>query len=345
MNVIIDIGICIILGMLAMFILKWVLIIFYVFFSKIGYILTHVIAIPFYFLNWLQRWLSKPWRVFLKNNRADSMTKWRWRHILSWAKVPLYIILTPLRFINAVYYNLLIHCPFEAFNYCMEVISPSNVKEGGNSWWKWILFLPWRIAKYPLWHGVLTIVESVLWTVIDTFVPALTLFHGTTHEASKSITQSRGRVGNNSWMAEVWNVGNGNFAGNGIYFAPARSTAIHYSSGALIVCRVTLGRVLDLGLAPYHVYKQCGNANALEATKWGLEHGFTAGEWWRKDTGWWEYCLYDWKNRYNESFRIRPLYVLDLENQFLLRTPGGMHHWLFRRLVWNDIKAYFKMNK
>lgn len=96
---------------------------------------------------------------------------------------------------------------------------------------------------------------------------------------------------------------------------------------------MTLGRVLDLGLAPYHVYAACGNPNALVATKWGLDNGYTTGEWWRGDRGWWEYCMYDWQNKYNESWRIRPLFVLNIDDGRIQRIPGGMHHWLFRLSV------------
>lgn len=336
------IAIYVALAYVAIVILKAVLVIAWSLLQTIGYWLLYFIDLPFYFLNSLQRWLSKPWRIFLKNNHGSEVAQWRWRHVLNWLKVPLYIVLTPLRLVNACYYNLVLHSLFETFNYSMEVICPSAEVEGNGSWWRWPLLLPWRIIKYLVWHELLMLTESVIWTVIDTFVPALTLFHGTSEDASQSITQSRGRVGNHSRLTEVWNVGGGNYAGNGIYFAPARSTAVHYAQGALIVCRVNLGNVLDLGLAPYKVYRQCGHPNATIATQWGLEHGFTTGEWWRKDAGWWEYCMYDWQNRYNESFRIRPLYVLDLDRHFLLRTPGGMHHWLFRRLVWDDIVHYFK---
>ena len=46
----------------------------------------------------------------------------------------LYIILTPLRLVNAIYYNLVVHCSFELFNYVVEVIVPENKREGaGNS--------------------------------------------------------------------------------------------------------------------------------------------------------------------------------------------------------------------
>lgn len=341
-SLLISIVLIIVLAYLALFILKLLLVLGAKLIDTVGYRLIFILAAPFYFLNWLQRWLAKPWRIFLRSNRRSDLANWRWRHILNGLKVPLYLLLAPLRLLNACYYNLLVHCAFEMFDYCIEVLNPANPKEGAGSLWRWIAFLPWRIIRYPLWHGALTVVESTIWTMIDTFVPALTLFHGTTHEAGRTITQCRGRVGNYSRKTEVWNVGSGNFAGNGIYFAPARSTAIHYAGGALIVCRVSLGRVLDMGLAPGRIYRQCGHPDATGATRWGLEHGFTTGEWWRKDTGWWEYCMYDWQNRYNESFRIRPLYVLDLDRHFLLHTPGGMHHWLFRRLVWDDMTAFFK---
>ena len=175
--------------------------------------------------------------------------------------------------------------------------------------------------------------------MIDTFVPSLTLFHGTSPEAAESITQGPGRVCSKDWYSGVWNVGGGNYAGNGIYFAPKRGTALHYSSGSLIVCRVSLGRTLDLGMAPKHVYDLCGKPNALGVTDWGLKNGYVTGEWWRGDyrAGWWEYCMYDWQNRYNDSWRIRPLYVINLSNHSIQRIPGGMVHWFFNSMVLHDL--------
>lgn len=38
--------------------------------------------------------------------------------------IPIYILLTPLRFVNALYYNMVVHCSFEMFNYIVEVINP-----------------------------------------------------------------------------------------------------------------------------------------------------------------------------------------------------------------------------
>lgn len=279
--------------------------------------------------------------MFYKSNNGRDLKNAELRNTFEWVKVPLYIILTPLRFVNALYFNMIVHCSFEMYNYIVELFLPSNAHEGEDDYIRLFLLLPWRLLKYVVWHGGLTIAESAIWTVIDTFVPALTLFHGTDEQASTTITNA-GRNGYSCNLTGVWNVGSGNYAGNGIYFAPARSTALHYARGSLIVCRVSLGKVLDLGLAPWHIYKQCGYPNALGATKWGLQNGYVTGEWWRKDAGWWEYCMYDWQNRYNYSWRIRPLYVLNLSEKYMQRIPGGMWHWLFRKMVISDIITYWE---
>lgn len=297
----------------------------------------------FSFLNGLQRHLSKPWRpLYKKHHGSDGFNKFM-RGFWTVLKIPLYVILTPLRFINAFFYNIVIHSSFEFFNYLGEIFDPTSIKEGEANFITWLLLSPVRLVKYG-WHYLVSLVESIIWTVIDTIVPALTLYHGTSKDASVSICQSPGRVGAKDWYSGVWNVGGGDFAGKGIYFAPIRSTSEHYASGAMIICRVSLGKVIDLGMAPKNVYNQCGSPYAIEATNWGLKHGYTTGEWWRGDSkaGWWEYCMYDWQNRYNSSWRIRPLYVEDLNNKRVHRIPGGMAHWLFRNMVINDlIKSIF----
>ncbi len=306
----------------------------------IFYKLYLLISLPFYFLNWLQRLLSKPWFLFYKHNsRTDTENK-DLREMLELCKIPLYILLTPLRFVNAFYYNIVVHCSFELFNYLLEVVEPVKESEGGDdNFIFWLIMIPWRILKYMIIHAGLTLIESCFWTVVDTFIPTLTLYHGTTPEAAESITQGPGRVCSKGWYSGVWNVGGGNYAGNGIYFAPKRKTAIHYSRGSLIVARVSLGRTLDLGMAPRRIYNLCGYPNALGVTEWGLKNGYVTGEWWRGDSraGWWEYCMYDWQNRYNESWRIRPLYVINLSDEIIQRVPGGMVHWLFSKMVFEDM--------
>lgn len=332
-------GIAAYFGLVLLYWLFRILVVVGVVAYRILTVLSKVISFPFFLLNALQRYLAKPWFVFFKDHHFDSKTNQILRIAFSVLKVPFYIVLTPVRLVNAVYFNLVMHCLFEMFNYIMEVVSPSDYREGDDSWGRWILFLPWRILKYVVWHGTLTVVESLIWTVVDVFLPALTLYHGTSPSAANSIVSSPERAGYMGYDVGIWRVGGGNYAGNGIYFAPVRSTAKHYSSGSLIICRVTLGPTLDLGLAPYHVFSACGHPDATEATSWGLENGYVTGEWWRPDERWWEYCMYDWQNRYNYSWRIRPLYVLDLNSGNIQRIPGGMCHWLFRKMVIEDIWA------
>ena len=296
-----------------------------------------VISFPFFCLNWLQRRLARPWmQNYKRNTRSDSKNA-ELREQLEYWNIPLYILLTPLRFVNAFYYNMVVHCCFEMFNYLVEVVMPEGRREGADNFLLWFVLIPWRIVKYVIWHGSLTFIESGIWTVVDTFVPALTVYHGTTCAAAEGICQGPGRVGTKNWLSAVWNVGTGNYAGNGIYFAPVKSTALHYSSGSMIVCRVSFGKTLDLGIAPRWVYDQCGKPNALGVTKWGLDKGYVTGVWWRGDECWWEYCMYDWQNRYNESWRIRPLYVLNINGECMQRIPGGMYHWLFNSLAIKDI--------
>ena len=309
--------------------------------GRLFYIFYTILSIPFRFLNALQRFLSKPWRgLYKKHHGSDKFNKIM-RGFWFFLKIPLYILLFPLRFVNAVFYNIFVHGSFELFNYLGEIVDPTSRKDGECNFFTWIIMLPVRLIKYG-WHFILSFLESIIWTVIDTIIPALTLYHGTAQNASESICQSPGRVRDKDLYSGIWNVGGGNFAGNGIYFAPIRSTAEHYarfnSDRALIVCRVSLGKIIDLGLAPKYVYNQCGSANAFEATEWGLSHDYTTGEWWRGDAEWWEYCMYDWQNRYNSSWRIRPLYVENLNSKRIHRIPGGMSHWLFRDMVIKDLK-------
>ena len=297
-----------------------------------------LVSLPLFWLNALQRYLAKPWMPFFKKNRFSDSRNSNLLFIFYFLKFPFYVALFPLRLVNAVVFNLAIHCSFEMFNYVMEVLAPTRYGEGADGFWEWVIMLPTRVVKYLLWHGSLTVVESVIWTAVDAFLPALTVFHGTDSDAADKIVASRERGRHRYGDIGLWVVGGGDFAGKGIYFAPRRSTAVHYSrGGSLIVCRVTFGSTLDLGLAPFFVYWACGKPRADCATRWGLENGYVTGEWWRSDTGWWEYCMYDWQNRYNYSWRIRPLYVINLSTGNIQRIPGGMCHWLFRRLVVEDI--------
>lgn len=312
------------------------------------YIMWYIISLPFYIFDRLQFFLSKPWRVFLKNDWISDRMKPAVRTALNVLKVPFYIALFPLRFLNAVYYNLLIHNLYELSNYLLEVVMPSDEQEGRKNILIWIVKIPYRIAKYVLYHGFITFLESIIWTVIDTFVPALTLYHGTQKEATDSMLcdpkRNSMREEESGWLSGIWNVGSGNYAGDGIYFGIYRRTLLNYQNGSAIVARVTPGKTIDVSLMPYGVNMHAGYPNAKAVSNWGLDNGYVTGEWWRgdRDTKWWEFCLYDRQNRYNDSWRIRPIYAINSNSGIMQRIPGGMTHWLFQKMAWNDLKSSVK---
>jgi hypothetical protein len=297
---------------------------------------------PFYILDMLQFWLAKPWRPLMKRNLLKDKFKKPMRIFLRILQFPFYVALFPLRFINAVYYNLIIHNVYEWSNYLLEVIVPSDPKEGAGNILKWPVFLPFRIIKYLLYHGLLTLVESIIWTALDTIFPAVTLYHGTSETAADNMLCEPKRNKLRQRSAErrtgTWTVGGGNFAGDGIYFGIFRSTLRNYQKGTAIAARVTMGKTIDTVLMPNYVYAAAGKPGAKAVSNWGLNHGYVTGEWWRADGRWWEICLYDRQNRYNESWRIRPIYAIYAGSGIMQRIKGGPAHWLFRQQVIDDME-------
>ncbi len=309
------------------------------------YILFFLAFLPFRILNWLQRFLHKPWRILQRNSWPSEEIKPFLRVLNIIAMVPLYIVLTPLRLANAIAFNLILRPLSEYWNYICEVFAPCAPEEGRKGFWRWIAYLPVRILKYPVFHGLLTLIECIIFTIADTIYPAVTLYHGTDGAAADAIiispTRTRHHKKTCRWTDGIWNVGGGNYAGDGIYFAPRSSTSMHYARNCanpvLIICRVSLGRLLPLSLAPDNVYASAGHPNAHAVTRYGLDNGYTSIEWWRSDSNWWEYCLLDWQNKYNESWRIRPVMAMNLSSYFFKRIHGGTRHWLFDREIFKDL--------
>ena len=317
--------------------------------EEVGFGLWKIMSWPFFALNWFQLFLSKPWRIAMKENWAIDSDKEFYRKLFRGFQVPLYFVAAPVRLINAVYYNLVIHLLYELTNYILEVFAPTDVEMGRGDPWKWIVWFPVRVLFFLGYHFTLTVIESIIWTVIDVFVPAVTLFHGTEDTYASEIVcepfRTRGSRRSKAWKTGTWAVGIGNFAGDGIYFGISRKTLKNYQRGCCIVARVSMGKTIDTTLMPDVVYKAAGSRDAHEVSKWGLTHGYTTGEWWRTYPGWWEFCLFDRQNRYNDSWRIRPVYVLNYENGVMQRIRRGTAHWLFRKMVLHDIAVSLRLIK
>jgi len=152
--------------------------------------------------------------------------------------------------------------------------------------------------------------------------------------------RNKHRERTSGWKSGTWDVGEGNYAGDGIYFGISRKTLSNYQKGVAIAARVTPGKTIDTVLMPDYVYRSAGAPNApgtSQISNWGLNHGYVTGEWWRDGKDWWEICLYDRRHRYNESWRIRPIYAIYAHNGIMQRIPGGPAHWLFRKQVFDDL--------
>lgn len=311
------------------------------FFGSLPFNLWRIVSWPFFALNCLQLFLSKPWRPWMKTDWAAEKDKGWIRTTFAILKIPCYILAFPLRVVNAVYYNLFVHLLYELSNYFLEVFSPSDSAMGRDDAWTWIVWFPVRLVYFLGFHFPLSVVESVIWTVLDAFIPTVTLFHGTRDSSAAQMVCEPRRTRESrklsSWTDGTWNVGGGNYAGDGIYFGISRKTLQNYQKGSCIVARVSPGRTIDISLMPFSVYQHAGHADAHEVSKWGLTHGYTTGEWWRSGGDWWEFCLFDRQNRYNYSWRIRPVYVLDYSKGIMQRVPRGTAHWLFRGMVLRDM--------
>ena len=228
----------------------------------------------------------------------------------------------------------------------------SESVEGGDGVGQWIVMLPYRVFYYLVWHGVLLVTESLIWTAADIFIPARTFYHGTSLNAANQLLCDPQR---NDHLKRTSGWCSGNFmssttqhrtwGGRGVYFAMRRSLAMDYGdddrSGlggdpVMIVCRVSLGRVISYALTPDSVYNQAGQyGNHAEFNRFADAHGYTTGEWYNGKV--WEYCLLDWQNGYNDLWRIRPVYVLNLRTGLPQHIRGGMQHWLFDAAVWRNI--------
>lgn len=316
----------------------------------VGY---YVISFPIYFLNRLEHFLVSPWRYFFKKNWPMDSSKPTWRVVTEIITVVMYVATTPLRLTNAIIYNIFIHCITGIYDLLLEVLVPSDDKEGGEDVWAWIYMLPWRMLKYVFWHTFLLLLESVIWTAVDIFVPARTFYHGTNLNAGNAITSDPNR---NRYLQDTsrWTSGtflassdpNCSWAGRGVYFAIQRRLALAYSGSnrsgiggdaVMIACRVSMGRVISYTMMPDNVYRQAGGGGKHdEINKFADANGYTMGEWYNY-AGVWEYCLFDWQNRYNHPWRIRPIYMLNLRTGRAQHISGGMQHWLFDKAVLEDL--------
>lgn len=288
----------------------------------------YVLSLPFYVLNQLQFVLQSPMRYISKDH--DSLGAKLGRTIVgkvlfTFVDVCMYLVCFPLRFINALYYNGFVHVSCSFVDLIAETIKPSG---HAKTYKKAFRVIP-NFFRYVVLKGLVVLLESVLFVIIDTFYPALTLYHGTGWKSSVSITKP------GSWKSSVndfrcW-------FGKGVYFATVRSTASHYarsqSNPVMIVSRVSHGRMLNLAYVSKRMRNNVGaDSNKTgRITNYGLKKGYTSVLSWTSNDKvgqkWWELIMLDKEGRYDHKWRIRPLYVIDLNTKERKRIYGGMSLW------------------
>jgi hypothetical protein len=238
----------------------------------------------------------------------------------------MYILLAPLRLLNAIYYNIVIYSFWNVRDHIGDIFSPKAGKwqrrKGFKYFFFWLFGLPFRIVKYGL-TGILQFMEGIVFTVVDVFVPTITMKHGTSYDASVSISKPG-----------EWRIGGGNYAGTGIYFTMKEKVADHYarSSGnkpMIIYARVSLGKNINLSSVPVDIYNMAGGHDGSGLSRWGINHRITSFEWWRKDGKWWEYVLlYPNIGGYETPWRVRILYIYNINEYKNERIWGGKALWL-----------------
>lgn len=293
---------------------------------SLAWAILHLPDRLFYWLNQLQFYLQKPWR-FMLHDPGDTLI-WMHKHYI-WVlpTIAMYLISTPLRYINALYFNLVDRTVHALFDSLGELFHPTDhdmdIRFGWDYCWRWIVGFPLRLVYYAV-RLMLAVAEGIACTIFDTFVPTLTLYHGTTPYAAQLITE-----------ANDWQVGGGAFAGFGIYFGAQMRTARNYAEGVIVVSRVTLGWIENLNLHYYMrtLPRTCGNKGHT-LTQWAQDNQFTTIEWWREDRHWWEYCMVDHSYGYDNPWRIRPMYVItDDKTTNHHRIKGCVRLWFIPWLL------------
>lgn len=187
----------------------------------------------------------------------------------------------------------------------------------------WLIGFPFRLIKF-LVKAPLTILDSIFMFATSAVLPTFTMYHGSDFSSAVSDITQKGK----------WLVGSGNFAGSGIYFGNKKA-ALHYSRSkgdqGLIVARVTLTPTINAAALSQNLRNLVGQMGyAGEQLSNRLPFPWATIEHWRRDLGWWEYCIVQ-KNkagRYISSWRIKPVAILDGEGKPRRLWNGQSHYSL-----------------
>ncbi|MBU0655286.1 MAG: hypothetical protein KJ914_09165 [Gammaproteobacteria bacterium] len=301
------------------------------------FLLRHVIWFlrhPFYLLNEIQWFLYNPLRLFQKNTSGNG-GRWLFRLLLGTLVAPLYwvgihILMTPLRMLNAIYFDLLLYWSVMLDDGIQEVFHPKlgsyRYESGLRYFLHWLLGLPWRLARFA-GKSLFTLLDSLLMLGISILWPTLTMYHGTGFESAAVPIVQRG----------LWYVGSGDYVGSGIYFGMRRRVAEHYAPSGyqqgIVIVRITPTFTRNSATLPDKLRWLVGR-NGQELSR-QLPFPWATLEHWRHDFGhWWEYCIVQpgKAGKFISNWRIRPIAVLRSGNP--TRIWGGMAHYSHTMAGW-----------
>jgi len=286
---------------------------------------------PFFLLNRLQWILYNPLRwLFRKTDK-------QWTHgffllLLCSSAIPVYwltvhILLTPLRLVNAIYFDMILFWTLTISDGLKEVLNPKLGKlramHGLKYLGHWVKGFPFRVGHF-LRRNVLMLLEGIVMTGFDALWPTLTMWHGTSFQGTATDIAQKGR----------WYVGDRDHVGSGVYFGIERRIAEHYSGKAtedadkaLVVSRVTLSLCRTTWTLPQSKRSLIGSRGEELSAR--LRWPWRTTEHWRGGTGlnWFEYCLVqpNRTGRYVRTWRARPIAVL--KGGKVSRIWGGLSLW------------------
>jgi hypothetical protein len=308
---------------LALFLVVVVSITAFLFISYIARELIFAFRPIFFLLNRIQWLLYNPLRFFWRNPHS-SFAHRSFNLLFYTGIIPIYwimahIVLTPLRLINAIYFNILLGWSVNIYDSLAEVINPKlggiRHKTGLSYLLAWTFGFPVRLVKMIL-KNIVTFFEPIIMTGVDTIFPTYTMYHGTEHGyVSADITQN-GR----------WLVGNGNYVGTGIYFGMSKRVADNYSdyNNTTILVRVTLMFNRPIATTAYDVRSRIGLGYGGDEISRRFPKFWSSVEHWRVDGEWFEYCILQpvsKKGSLLKTWRARPIALV--QDNRLLRIWGG----------------------
>ncbi len=275
---------------------------------------------PFLWLNWLQWFLMGPMQYWLRR----TGTAWPRSLFLIFSPVLIaywllaYVALSPIRLVNAVYFNMLLFWLVTLRDSVADVFHPQP-GEGGTFRYvaRWIFGFPFRLAKVVT-DNLVAIPQGIAATLFDVIWPTLTLYHGTVLHSAHAIASS------GTWLA-----GDGNYVGTGIYFSIQKRVAKRYAQSkggeAVMVARVTLTPCRPFATLPEKVRMRIGTDG--DGISHDLQFPWASIQHFRDDRGgWYEFCVAQPARHSSIStWRVRLLCIL--QQDIPKRVPGGLPKW------------------